>query len=408
MRTGSDTIADIDWTRLFHAYGVASDTPAHLRALAGDGEEARAEAVDHLFGAVIHQGTPWSATPPAALVVAGLLADPRTAGAAPGHAVASGGSGLVPLRAVLLEFLGEVAEAAQPQVSEDEIRAVAHPEGREAEVAALLEALLDGDEDAWGDELVDAVMARVVLDLRWIAPILVDSVTACLDDDDLHVRSRAVGTLAALALIPDAVARPADLSGRLERAAREAVGHDERCALLLALGELGAAPRDFLADPHPAVRVCAALAPALDGDAAATREILAALEDPAAADSWLAVRPRQLFGHLRFALVAAAVRKTGSFEELLPAALGIAGMTNGWTVDFDWGPLLAAAFPEPVVLPEAAEPPALTGAQRRYLEALVTNDDVWDPRIGNAHRWFGAAGLTYDRDACRALLAGTG
>ncbi|MEV7908162.1 hypothetical protein, partial [Streptomyces anulatus] len=132
----------------------------------------------------------------------------------------------------------------------------AHPEGREAEIAATLEALLDEDEDAWGDELTDAIMARVVLDLRAVAPLLVAPVAACLDDEDLHVRSRAIGTLAALALVPGAVARP----------------------------------------------------------------------------------------------------------------------------------------------------PVLTGAQRRYLEALVANDAIWDPRMGNAPRWFGSVGLTYDRDACRALL----
>lgn len=396
---GLAAVAETDWSRLFHAYGVASDTPDHLAALVHDAEKPRAEAVDHLCGAVIHQGTPWSATPPAALVVAGLLSDPRTA--RPSRDAVSASSGLepVPLRAVLLGFLGEVAEATQPEVSEDEIRAVAHPEGREAEIAATLKALLDEDEDAWGDELADAIMARVVLDLRAVAPLLVDPVVACLDDENLHVRSRAIGTLAALALVPGALARPADLTDRLERAAREAADHNERCALVLALGELGAAPRGFLTDPHPAVRVCAALAPALDGDAAAVHEVLAALEDPVAADSWLAVQPRQIFGHLRFALVATAVRRARSFEEVLSPALAVAGMTSSWTVDLDWGPLLAAAFPEPV-----AEPPVLTGAQRRYLEALVANDAIWDPRMGNALRWFDSAGLTYDRDTCSALL----
>lgn len=418
-------MADIDWSGLFHAYGRASDTPGHLLALAGDDEEARGAAVDHLWAAVIHQGTAWSATPPAALVVAGLLSDPRTHDAS-----LPSGSEPRPLRVDLLGFLGAVAEAARPDIPEDEVRAAAFPAGRgEEEVAAALRTMLadddawgedvgeypdhedeedeegeeeEGEEEVWDEELTSALLARVVLDIRAVAPALYEPVLSCLDDADLRVRTAAVGTLAALALIPGVVDRPAEVVGRLEEAARLAAGHDERAVLVLALGELGAAPREFLADPHPAVRACAALAPALDGDAAAAREVLSALADPAAADSWLSVRPRQLSGHLRFALVATAIRRAGSFEELLPAALGVAAMTTQWTVDSDWGPLLAAAFPEPLTASGS-----LTGAQRSYLEALVANDDLWSETAGNPLVWFKNAGLTYDRAACRALLAGS-
>ena len=40
----------------------------------------------------------------------------------------------------------------------------------------------------------------------------------------------------------------------------------------------------------------------------------------------------------------------------------------------------------------------------RHLAALVANERLSDPQHGNAHRWFKNLGLTYDRDACRALL----
>ncbi|MEV4094485.1 hypothetical protein [Streptosporangium saharense] len=184
-----------DWSRLFHAYGVASDVPGHLEALVGDDDRAREEAVDHLWAAVIHQGTPWSATPPAALVVAGLLADPRTAR----HTVSSR-----PLRAVLLDFLGEVAEATQPEVPEEEFRAAADPRGREAEIAGTLETLLsdDSDEDSedeseevWDDEAIEVIMAQVVLDLRATVPRLTEAVAPCLDDEDPRVRDSAEAVL---------------------------------------------------------------------------------------------------------------------------------------------------------------------------------------------------------------------
>lgn len=190
-----------DWSRLFHAYGVASDVPGHLEALVGDDDRAREEAVDHLWSAVIHQGTPWSATPPAALVVAGLLSDPRTAR----HTVSSR-----PLRAVLLDFLGEVAEATQPEAPEEEFRAAADPRGREAEIAATLETLLrddsedfdDSDEDSeddfeevWDDEAIEVIMAQVVLDLRATVPRLIEAVAPCLDDEDPKVRDSAEAVL---------------------------------------------------------------------------------------------------------------------------------------------------------------------------------------------------------------------
>jgi hypothetical protein len=47
----------VDWTRLFHAYGVATDTPGHLRALTGDDPELQDAGADHLDSAVLHQGS---------------------------------------------------------------------------------------------------------------------------------------------------------------------------------------------------------------------------------------------------------------------------------------------------------------------------------------------------------------
>ncbi|BCJ76555.1 hypothetical protein CS0771_60990 [Catellatospora sp. IY07-71] len=66
---------------LLHAYGWAVDTSGHLAALAERDPAARDAALDHLWSAVLHQGTPWTATPPAAVAVAGLVGDPRLAAA---------------------------------------------------------------------------------------------------------------------------------------------------------------------------------------------------------------------------------------------------------------------------------------------------------------------------------------
>src|SRR5512140_1505351 len=99
MRSGLDALDDFDWSRLRHAYGPAKDTPAALRALVNGNLSERKAAVEHLWSAIIHQGTPWTATGPAALVVAGLLGDRRLDSYGPD------------LRATLISFLEAVAGA---------------------------------------------------------------------------------------------------------------------------------------------------------------------------------------------------------------------------------------------------------------------------------------------------------
>ncbi|MEV5201476.1 hypothetical protein [Streptomyces sp. NPDC053720] len=58
-------LADVDaqpWADLQHAYGSAADVPGHLRALAGESEEAASEAVSELYGSILHQGSVYGAT----------------------------------------------------------------------------------------------------------------------------------------------------------------------------------------------------------------------------------------------------------------------------------------------------------------------------------------------------------
>lgn len=61
------------WAELFHAYGPAIDTPAHLFALVAGTAREREDALAHLTSAILHQGTPWPATAPVAEVLVGLL-----------------------------------------------------------------------------------------------------------------------------------------------------------------------------------------------------------------------------------------------------------------------------------------------------------------------------------------------
>ena len=309
------------------------------------------------------------------------------------------GSWPPPPRALLLDFLASFAEScfAFPDEPLDE---VANPPGHEAEIARYEAGEWDSDEDVIGSaEIVvaEALYARWTLAARAVCPGLVDPVMPLLADPQLAVRIRAANCLVKLCRHPEVQPRRAELAELIERAARVAPTQ-ERATLILSLGDLGADTTPFLADPDQAVRCCAALTPSQRANPAATREILAALEDPAVADHWLPRYAPQVRGWLRFTLVREAIQRTASFEDLLPAALAVAsGPASAMTVESDWGPLLAAAFPTP---PSGT----LSPAQRAYLAALIANEQLWDPQHGNAHLWFKNLGLTYDRASCRALL----
>jgi hypothetical protein len=72
-------LEQIDWWSLRHAYGRATDTPAHLTALTAADPDARKAAIKHLYVAVLHQGFPESATAPATRVLTHLLAEDEIA-----------------------------------------------------------------------------------------------------------------------------------------------------------------------------------------------------------------------------------------------------------------------------------------------------------------------------------------
>ncbi|MCX4580785.1 hypothetical protein OHB41_48300 [Streptomyces sp. NBC_01571] len=60
LLTGLD---EVEWSNLNHAYGTAADVPGQLRALCGDDELARQQAVSSLFDHLAHQGSRCQASP---------------------------------------------------------------------------------------------------------------------------------------------------------------------------------------------------------------------------------------------------------------------------------------------------------------------------------------------------------
>ncbi|MBO0759245.1 MAG: hypothetical protein J2P54_25680 [Bradyrhizobiaceae bacterium] len=163
-----------DWSKLHHTYGRATDTPNHLRALLNDDSEARKNALSHLCSAVIHQGKPWTATGPAALVVAGMMADERI------------DCGSLPVRRQLLTFLVSVAKASTPSGwSTEQLERLA---GHDIDHLIILddEAALYEDETA-----ANAFFARSVLSCVAVTPILMKVMLDGLENANSRIRARA-------------------------------------------------------------------------------------------------------------------------------------------------------------------------------------------------------------------------
>ncbi|MFI9630438.1 hypothetical protein [Streptomyces sp. NPDC052042] len=141
------------WSALEHAYGTAEKTPAQLVALLDADQGVRSMAIDRLDHAVLHQGTLYSATAPAARYVAGMLTDSRTA--VPVGATPRTYPG--PLHAELLDWLYSAANEVT-----DETEATSRHYGSPPEDYPPF------------------------VRFREIRPMLHAAVSRCLDDTDPH------------------------------------------------------------------------------------------------------------------------------------------------------------------------------------------------------------------------------
>ncbi|MFJ8804147.1 hypothetical protein [Streptomyces sp. NPDC102487] len=155
---------------------------------------------------------------------------------------------------------------------------------------------------------------------------------------------------------------------------------------------------DLLADPDPAVRVCAALGPTHADRPRALAVLLQALRDPRSTDSWFPEPLTGMDGWLRFTVLRSALALAESFEEVAPVAIAIVSTGGTSMVDFERGPILYRAF-------SAGYDPTrpLTPAQRDLLQAFVDTDESTSGIAGN-WLWFRAAGLPEDRDGILTLL----
>lgn len=391
-----------DWDRLFHAYAVATDTPAHLEALVGADGTAFSAAIEHLDGAVLHQGTIYPATAPAVAVVAQAVSfwsggtDPETAAAR------------LPALVNFLDAAGDsLTLAGELFADEDEVVPPSDEEARE-----FFEVLASDDEEeleeAWESPVAGVLMTLAVAALRQQTNPVLEGLLQLMGSDTVADKA---GVVSALARWSGNSTAPYQhrVAAALRSFADNATERDDRAAAVLALGTVGADVSGWLADADPAIRACAALH--LPRSAQATEELAGALTRPEEADRWFERKPSSFPMHVRFTLLNSLLRREPSFAAILPAAVAIAQLSSPYTADNDWGPLLRAAFPEIEFVP-GEYPPApenIGPPQRQFLAALVANDRLWGTNVGNAGLAFMRVGLPYDRQAIARLLnAGTG
>lgn len=384
---GWPILDETDWSRCFHAYALATDTPEFLREMVSTDSAVVYQALDHLDFAVLHQGTVYPATAPTVRVLAGLLNEPHWRAEVDGATVLTR----------VLGFIGSAGEsgtwvAPQTPCPIDQI-----------DIDRFFELLATGDDSAWSYEGVAAeLMRRGVVALDGAADEIVVALLPFVSDIDPATRRAALGAVASWAQLQGATNRRDEAIA----AARSAVtrpGRDERATAVLALGDLSADTTPWLDDFDPAIRACAALA--LPDDPRATDELIGALTDPHGVDLWFEDPPARFWGRVRFTLIDSLVSRGLPFERILPAAVAVAAVAHAMTANSDWGPLLQAAFPAVEFTPgvRPAPPAHLSDAQRTFLRALVANDSLWDERNGNANLARMRVGLPKSRSEVAAL-----
>lgn len=396
---GWAAVEGLDWSRLFHAYGPATDTPGYLHELTGDDPAKQAKALDHLYGAVNHQYSCYPATSSAVRVVGGLLEHPSLR-----RAIASGRESVL---AGVLDFFDSVAYgaamAAGGGAPTTTTLAWADLEVSSDDVEGYFDALAEGTGELFDDSPVGRMWEWSSADLFAALAELVDAVMPFMDDGDPGVALRAVYVLTRVGRTPAASHRSVELADVFSARIAAADTRDERAALVVGVGELGGDTSRWLADADDAIRACGAVY--LPTEPAAAQCLLAVLSQPEDLKSWFAEPPWRHYG-VRERLIEGLLERELTFAEMLPAALAIAETADPYFPDQDWGLLLPKAFPDVVFEPGVQPPPprSLDDAQRAYLRALVNNDAIWEKTNGSARLARMRVGIPHTQAEVLALL----
>ncbi|MFB7176933.1 hypothetical protein ACFCYI_04415 [Streptomyces sp. NPDC056257] len=376
-----ELLVGTDWEALQHAYGSGEDVAVSLCSLVDEDPEVRSEALAALDMGVLHQGSLYTVTAPAALFVAAILDHPVGLAEHEGYFPWDDGPPRS-LRAALLVWLGQVAESAA--YGEDPVRDRTDWQWEPRH-----------DETQCEHDPDELAALRACRDIR---PTLYDAVEPFLSSPDSHVREAALGAAVPLLLAPELTDRVPRAATLLRARLGPVAGRRERASVARALGVWGMDTSDLLADSDPAVRVCAALGPAQVDRPRALAVLLDALRAPRTTDGWFPEPLPGLDGWFRFTVLRSALALAETFEEVAPVVVAIVAAGGMSVTDHERGPILLRAFAGGY---DPTHP--LTPAQRDLLRAFVDNDEATGGIAENV-LWFRAAGLPENREGIAALL----
>jgi hypothetical protein len=370
----------VRWDRLFHAYGPAGDAGWILEALGSgqdvipsDRHEWWQQPYSFVWSALYCAGWLTPATAPALRHLARAVLQPDFGGPDP------------TIREGVVWLFREVARTVCTRTDLPEARRIAAAR-REPAVRIWLDTYLRDKRSIleWteADRPGQVLLAAAFVECFDLLPELLAPVERLLAPvHTLRLRGLAASAAAMLTRHPQlAHRRPALLAYHLAECG--AVDPHYRASMLLGAGELGGAPRAWLADPHPGVRVCAALAPALATDADAIEVLMSASRDPQEfATAFDTTVLPQILNHASTLAVTLCQRVT-DFDRLVDSAIAAVGMPTPCylPVGDDWlrgvlcEPYLRLAFPHGLPHPGTG-----TTAQRRFAAAVAAHEQPWQP-----------------------------
>jgi hypothetical protein len=362
--------------------------------------DSLAAAVDWMWLSILHQGSIYSASPPVMWILADLLA------ADPNH----------PAAAAILGGLATLAEGCGFMANYDDAVTIApvrcNPPGAPAwEVFAQSPLPHDGVADP-SEDYFAACRVRLSSIQDTVAHA-VPIVAHCIDHPDANIsRNAAAAWWQITSVMPDAPDARDRLRGMIGNARHEP---GVWLSAIIGLDLLGENVVPLIRHADRRIRLGAAMAKGTMGQRESLDELVSALGDlewlERTFPKGLAHKDMRLRFHIRSALLE---RCSPTMAD--PTIIGILKnliVQHGspLTANVEWGPILRWAFPERLAkLPIRDEdmlplPKRLDAAQRTLLEALTKNDDIWNPRMGNANLAFRYVQLPHDRSAILRCLA---
>ncbi|MDP3274945.1 MAG: hypothetical protein Q8Q09_07075 [Deltaproteobacteria bacterium] len=354
----------IDWSKLSHAYGPATDVPDMLRALNARDEETVRDALAHAFSNIFHQGTRYTATAEAIPFVAHIAESKRG-----------------PERAQVLSLLthciaGHFSLVHGPDTASGAIWSSTPPT---THAQSDYEQVLASCENAG-----ESTIAVALSSLTHPSP---------------RVRMPAAHLLAALRGFADRHA----VSERLSACIADEPNDDVRAVMLFAWGHTSGLRDHTLCATHarapePSLsRLVASVMCLRRGHSASefAKIVLDAMDDVSLATAYggLSICATELVSDLAEVLQQCAPSSLDAAFDRLLARLAVVS-------DFSAVGLLRAALS--VAFADAPVPAEFNDRQRALLETLARNQGFW--MLGNALNILAERGLPGDRERLAALV----